>query len=130
MRYTPQDIFEEHIMSRRDIGNNGEEAAANYLAAHGYAVLERNFTRRGGEIDLIAEKDGCTVFVEVKTRKNDRYGSAAEYVNGEKVKRIKRTAMQYPLYGGDIRFDVIEVYYEERAGMFLIKEINHIENAF
>ena len=117
-------------MSRRDIGNNGEEAAANYLAAHGYAVLERNFTRRGGEIDLIAEKDGGTVFVEVKTRKNDRYGSAAEYVNGEKVKRIKRTALQYPLYGGDIRFDVIEVYYEERAGMFLIKEINHIENAF
>ncbi len=117
-------------MSRRDIGNNGEEAAANYLAARGYAVLERNFTRRGGEIDLIAEKDGCTVFVEVKTRKNDRYGSAAEYVNGEKVKRIKRTALQYPLYGGDIRFDVIEVYYEERAGMFLIKEINHIENAF
>ena len=108
-------------MSRRDIGNNGEEAAANYLAARGYAILE---------IDLIAEKDGCTVFVEVKTRKNDRYGSASEYVNGEKVKRIKRTALQYPLYGGDIRFDVIEVYYEERAGMFLIKEINHIENAF
>lgn len=117
-------------MSKRDIGNNGEEAAARYLASRGYAILERNFTRRGGEIDLIAKKDGCTVFVEVKTRKNDRYGSAAEYVSGEKMKRIRRTALQYPVYGGDIRFDVIEVYYEERAGVFLVKEINHIEDAF
>ena len=117
-------------MSRRDIGNKGETAAVNHLIRNGYIIRERNFTRRGGEIDIIAEKDGCTVFIEVKTRKNDLYGAPSEYVGRGKMYHIKRTAAQYPVFGGDLRFDIIEVYYEERACMFLVKKINLIEDAF
>ena len=117
-------------MSTREIGGLGEETAANYLIRKGYFIRARNFTRRGGEVDITAEKDGCTVFVEVKTRKNDRYGAPSEYVDRNKIARIRSTAAQYPVFGGDIRFDVIEVYYEEREGMFLVKQIEHIEDAF
>ena len=117
-------------MSKRSIGNEGETAAANYLISKGYLIRSRNFTCRGGEIDIVAERGGCLVFVEVKTRKNDRYGAAAEYVDRTKAARVRRAAATYPIYGGcDIRFDLLEVYYEDADGMFLVKEINHIEDA-
>lgn len=131
MRDTPQNVFEKCIMSKRSIGNEGETAAANHLGSKGYLIRSRNFTCRGGEIDIVAEKDGCIVFVEVKTRKNDRYGAAAEYVDRKKAAHVRRAAAEYPIHSGcDMRFDIVEVYYEERDGMFLVKEINHIEDAF
>ena len=117
--------------SKRDIGRNGEDAAANYLESRGYLIRCRNYSCRGGEIDIVAEKDDFMVFVEVKTRKNDLFGTPAEFVTGTKARRVRRAAASYPIYYAcNIRFDIIEVYYEEKGGMFLIKEINHIEDAF
>ena len=56
-------------MITQPIGNLGEDAACDYLRKNGYLVLQRNFRCKTGEIDIIAIEDGCTVFVEVKTRK-------------------------------------------------------------
>ena len=70
---------------KQDIGSLGEDAAAVYLKEKGYNVIQRNFRCKTGEIDIICVKDGCTVFVEVKTRKNSLYGSAAEFVNYYKL---------------------------------------------
>lgn len=109
------------------IGNLGENTACKYLIEKGYDIIQRNFKCKTGEIDIIALKNGCTVFVEVKTRKNKNYGSAAEFVDYRKQLKIKRAAMYY-LKKDDVymRFDVIEIYHNNGV----ITEINHIKDAF
>lgn len=118
-------------MTTKEIGAYGENAAAEYLEEQDYDILERNFRMKLGEIDIIAEKDGSMVFVEVKTRKNNFFGEPSEYVNYKKQKKIRRTALVYAdAENTDMRFDVIEVFYEENGGRFVMTNINHIENAF
>ncbi len=56
------------------IGKIGEDVGCTYLVSKGYRVIERNFTRKWGEIDIIAEKDGVVHFVEVKSVTEDAYG--------------------------------------------------------
>lgn len=112
---------------KQEIGNFGEDAAADYLKEKGYNIIQRNFRCKTGEIDIICVKGGCTVFVEVKTRKNSLYGSAAEFVNYHKQVKIKRAAMYFiKNQDADMRFDVIEVYHKDGK----ITEINHIKDAF
>lgn len=115
----------------KDIGDFGESAACNYLKKSGYAIIKRNFRLKCGEIDIIAKKDGCTVFVEVKTRRGTAYGQPSEYVDFRKQTKIRKTAMCYiESLDTDMRFDVIEVLYKEAGGKFEMTNINHIENAF
>ncbi|MBR0365866.1 MAG: YraN family protein [Clostridia bacterium] len=114
-----------------NIGKFGEDAAAEYLARHGFVILDRNLRFKVGELDIVAlDKDGCTVFVEVKTRKNADYGYASEFVDRNKQKKLIRAAEFYS--GRDIymRFDIIEVYYKLCDNKMIVTEINHIENAF
>lgn len=107
------------------MGRAGETKAAEFLKKNGYKIIKRNFKTHIGEIDVIAEKDGFTVFVEVKTRSDDEFGSGAEAVNAAKRKKYVLTAKEYLMRTGKTdspcRFDVIEI----QGG-----EINHIENAF
>ena len=68
-------------MDRRNgIGAWGEERAAKYLKKQGYRILERNYSCRFGEIDLIVSDRAYLVFVEVKLRKSDAFARAAEFV--------------------------------------------------
>lgn len=114
-------------MNTKEIGDFGESAAAKYLFNKGYKILKRNFRLKMGEVDIIAEKDGCIVFAEVKTRKNNNFGEPSEYVNYRKQLRIKKAAACYTdIINNDVRFDVIEVFYDR----FGVNRINHIENAF
>ena len=95
------------------LGVWGESLAAGYLREHGYEVLEANFRSRFGEIDLIARKGGYVAFVEVKLRRSDRYGRAAEQVDGRKQQRLMLAARSYlALHPQEcpMRFDVVEVY--------------------
>ena len=118
-------------MNTKGIGDFGERAAEEYLEDADYEILERNFRLKFGEVDIIAEKDGCTVFVEVKTRKNNLYGNPSEFVDFRKQRRIKKAAACYrDLVNDDVRFDVVEVIYEDRGGKLTATNINHIENAF
>ncbi|MDO5445761.1 MAG: YraN family protein [Eubacteriales bacterium] len=114
------------------LGRFGEEKAADYLISEGYRVLERNFRCRQGEIDIIAEKDGYTVFAEVKLRKNSAYGYASEFVSGSKQRRIKTAAKFYLSCEGTedcpLRFDIIEIYAPEGTEGKIT--INHMEDAF
>lgn len=118
-------------MTTKEIGDYGERVAARYLENKGYEIIDCNFRMKMGEIDIIAESDATTVFVEVKTRKSNIYGEPSEYVNGKKQEHIKKTAMVYMKSTDmDVRFDVIEVMYELRYGEMEITKINHIEGAF
>lgn len=114
----------------KDIGDFGESAACNYLVRNGYAIIKRNFRLKCGEIDIIAKKDGTTVFVEVKTRRSTDFGRPSEFVDFRKQAKIRKTAMCFiKSLDTDMRFDVIEVLYKEIYGKFEITSINHIENA-
>lgn len=113
----------------KDLGVSGEVFAEKYLEGAGWKILEKNYRIRSAEIDLIAERDGLIAFIEVKTRRSERYGRPAEAVTLRKQQKIISAAgkfMQGAEYvGRACRFDVIEVF--KSRGEWCI---NHIENAF
>lgn len=114
---------------RRKAGNIGEDAVCGFLVRHGYEIIKRNFTVRGGEIDIIAEKADTIAFVEVKTRTVGSMTSAEEAVDLRKQRLIIRTAQVYlqnaaqPL---QCRFDVAVV--ETEGGK--VKKLRYYVNAF
>lgn len=110
-------------------GTVGEAVAAKYLKNKGYKILEKNFRKVYGEIDIIAQKGENIAFVEVKTRKSDAFGTPAEFVTVKKQKRIIKAAYTYIQkkdLDAEFTFDIVEVYYDGRR----VEKINHIENAF
>lgn len=96
------------------IGNIGEIASCKYLEDLGYLIIEKNFSCKQGEIDIIAKDKDEYVFIEVKTRSNICYGKPREAVDREKKKHIlKSTKMYLHIHNIDnafVRFDVIEIY--------------------
>lgn len=114
-------------MNNVEKGRLGEEIAFKYIVSNGGNVIEKNYRTKIGEIDLIVRTNKELVFVEVKSRSNINYGYPSESVNYKKRRKIINVAKYYilenSLYNLSIRFDVIEVYFNE-------KKINHIKNAF
>ena len=107
-------------------GREGEAKAAEYLRKKRYQIIGANYRCRFGELDLIARKRELVVFVEVKLRKNDRFGAAADAVTLRKQEKLRKAALSWMAATGceaPARFDVIEIYTETG-------QINHIENAF
>jgi putative endonuclease len=95
------------------LGGFGETLAAAHYRAHGYAVLERNWRARAGEIDLICARGTTLVVCEVKTRSGPGRGHPLEAVTASKQRRLRRLAVAY-LQGqerqwAEIRFDVVGV---------------------
>jgi putative endonuclease len=76
-------------------GDAAEALAAAYLEQRGLRVLERNFSCRHGEIDLIARDGATLVFVEVRLRGNPRFGGAAASITAGKQGRLAATAAFY-----------------------------------
>lgn len=113
-----------------NIGKSGENIAASFLQNRGYAILGRNYRKRFGEIDIVAEIDNTVVFVEVKTRTSTFFGRPFEAVDCRKQQRMIKAALNYinsnRLGDRPARFDVIGVLLSrDRA-----PEIDHITNAF
>ena len=112
-------------MNRRSIGAQGEADAKAFLLQKGAKILDANYRRPTGEIDIIARHRRTILFVEVKRRSSLRFGRPAEAVDRAKQAHILRTAQLYlqenRLTDAPVRFDVIEI---------LPGEIRHIENAF
>ena len=113
----------------RDLGEEGERLAAQFLRRRGYRVLERNYRTRNGEIDIICEYRGSIVFVEVKTRTNLAFGQPEEAVDARKQKKMVEMARSYlsqkSLSGKiDCRFDVVAILDGTR------RSVKHIEDAF
>jgi putative endonuclease len=116
--------------ARRDLGAFGERVAAAHLEATGYRIRERNFRTREGEIDIIAERGETLVFVEVRTRRGDAMGTAAESVTASKAARIIATAQAYAQAAencpADQRIDVIAL---SLAADGRVLSLEHIEGA-
>jgi len=113
----------------RSLGARGEDIAAAWYEHEGYEVLERNWSRREGEVDLIVRRRRTVAFVEVKTRMSDAFGTGAEAVLPAKQRRIRRLASRWlaeltPASGRalvDLRFDVVDITADE---------VDVIEDAF
>ena len=82
-------------MNRRDFGDQGERLAADFLRRKRYRILETNYSRPTGEIDIIARQGKTLVFVEVKRRSSLRYGRPSQAVDRGKQAHILRTAALY-----------------------------------
>ncbi|MCB2355455.1 YraN family protein [Clostridium estertheticum] len=115
----------------KDIGTFGEEIAETFLKNLGYKVIDKNFSCKCGEIDIIAIHKDYICFIEVKTRYGINFGIPAESVTLYKQHKIYKTAQVYILKKNIIdrnfRFDVIEVLLNKDNNDFLV---NHIEDAF
>ncbi|PIR94654.1 YraN family protein [Candidatus Falkowbacteria bacterium CG10_big_fil_rev_8_21_14_0_10_39_11] len=80
---------------KKKIGNWGEENAARFLINRGYAIVQKNYHSRYGEIDIICTKDDELIFVEVKTRRQGGLGSGEESVDYKKRQKIRLTIEDY-----------------------------------
>ena len=99
--------------NRQSLGKRGEDLACAELSRRGYAILARRYRTRFGEIDIISERNETTVFVEVKARRTNRKGAAAESIPFWKRRRIAAMAVDYLAWTGRLdrrcRFDVVAI---------------------
>lgn len=129
--------------STQKIGELGEDVACKYLTKKGFLILERNYTKKWGEIDIIAQKDNILYFVEVKSRsvssldfitqKLDKFDGQMrpeENMHPWKLKRISRTIQTYLIHMriGNTRwqFDLIIVYLDLELRKARVKRIENI----
>jgi len=107
------------------LGTSGEQLAASYLVGQGMRILARNFRTRYGEVDLVASDADTVVFVEVKTRRSQSFGTPEESVTERKRRRLALAAHQYLQEQGlsdcSWRVDIVSVLL--RAGQ---PEIRHL----
>lgn len=113
------------------MGGYGERVAVAYLIERGLLLLDRNWRCPHGELDAVMRDSGdVLVFVEVKTRRGDRFGAPAEAVGRAKVQRVRRLAAawlaQSGIHPAEVRFDVVEVR-PRRSGA---ADVTHLPGAF
>ena len=119
---------------KRKFGDVGEKVDCYFLKNKGYSILETNYQKRTGEIDIIAKLNDILHFVEVKTRtdfSNDKFGAPQESVNYHKQKRLIKTALFYLLEkehpdDTDWQIDIIAITIDKNKKT---AKINHIKNA-
>lgn len=112
------------------LGARGEEAAAAHLARRGYRILERNWRGRRGELDIVCERKGTLVFVEVKTRTPGPMNAPHQGLTPAKMERVARTVSEYltrhEAWDRPCRLDLVAVTVPEGGE----PEVEHVENAF
>lgn len=112
----------------RDTGRLGESLAAEFLTKKGLTIVEKNYSSRFGEIDLIVLDKEILVFVEVKTKKGTDFGLPEEMVSKGKIQKVRNMATMY-LNGASIpcRIDVVAIILDQSNQIISIK---HYENVY
>jgi len=116
------------MAEHNDLGNLGEERARAYLSSKGYKIRHTNWVVGKLELDIVAEKDGWLIVVEVKTRSTETFEHPEEAITLRKIRNIVNATHEYILqfdWKGETRFDVMSVI--PHGQDFLIE---HIEDAF
>ena len=115
--------------ARQQFGVLGEQIAERWLRRSGWRIVQRRFRSGHRDIDLVAERDGMVVFVEVKARRGERFGQPIEAVNWRKQKELAKSALVWIDRHGRpaeaYRFDVIGVLVDGTR-----VRVRHVENAF
>lgn len=110
----------------RAIGRLAENLAAESLVKKGFEILERNFSNRFGEIDIIAKDKDILVFVEVKAKKGIEFGMPEEMINARKLNKVRHMATIY-MNGESLpcRIDVVAIVLSDTNGLV---RLNHYQN--
>ena len=111
-----------------EIGHLGEQIAKIYLQNKGYHIIQENYRTKYAEIDLIVRDRGVLVFVEVRTRKGERFGSPEDSINRSKMRKLIRNAEAYAArmsYVKIYRIDVICIVLDENERS---SRITHYKN--
>ena len=111
-----------------NFGQEAEKHSADYFRSLGFQILERNYRYRKAEVDLIVQKDGLLVAVEVKARSSAYFGDPQSFVSKKKIQLLVMAIDAYIQQRNldvEVRFDVISILKKNNA-----LEIQHIENAF
>lgn len=116
------------MAEHNDLGKFGEELAVDFLEKNGYEILETNWVFDKAEIDIIAQKNGILVVVEVKTRSSLDFGLPQEFVKPKKIQLLLKAVNEYITQNDldvEVRFDIIAIHKEGENF-----NIEHIEEAF
>lgn len=81
--------------ARKKLGQLGENLAADHLERRGYVIRQRNYRCPVGEMDIVAEDGDCLVFVEVRTRRSQEYGTPEESITAAKQAKLVEVAQTY-----------------------------------
>ena len=116
------------MATHNELGQKGEDMAAEYLQKSGYDILERNWRFKKAEVDIIAKKKGILVIIEVKTRSTSHFGNPQDFVNPKKIRLLVEAINEYVIANDldvEVRFDIIAILKFQHTF-----EIDHIEDAF
>ncbi len=119
------------LTAKTKLGNLGEEIAANYLKKLGYQILDRNYRKKWGELDIVAKFKKDIIFIEVKSQEKGTKFFPAQNVTYSKQQRLIRAARTWLSENrippeGQWQIDVIVVKWDSDSGM---SEIEHLKNA-
>ncbi|MDP2069487.1 MAG: YraN family protein [Lutibacter sp.] len=116
------------MAKHNELGELGEDLAAEELEKNGYEIVERNWRYKKAEIDIIARKNEVLAIVEVKTRSSDYFGDPQDFVNTKKIKMLVEAVNEYVNSKDlevEVRFDIIAIIINENK-----LTIEHLEDAF
>jgi putative endonuclease len=111
-----------------EVGKIGENLAKKFLEDKGYKIIEQNYKTKYAEIDLVAQDKKCLVFVEVRTKIGENFGSPEETINKKKMRKIQGNAIAYSAFkkwDGPFRLDAICIVLKPDHS---ITRLNHYEN--
>lgn len=117
-------------LSRKDVGDLGEDIAVRFLNKQGYRILTRNLKNAGGEIDIVAEIEDIIVFVEVKARTPRALASPESAIDYKKQRKIRNTAKIYLSEFFDpspVRFDTVTILFTDNLE---VHNLTHTIEAF
>ena len=112
------------------IGEFGESLARDYLISKGYRILNMNYRNRFGEIDIVCMNKDLLIFCEIKSRYSNSFGFPIEsvtYYKQNQIKLSKLYSMSKKYFDYNIRYDIIEIIFNNLNSSYII---NHIEDAF
>ncbi len=133
-RLLSKNLYNKEKTTAVSIGNIGEEAAVQAIKKRGYKIIARNYRTKMGEIDIIAKDGEYTVFVEVRLRKSNNFGSPADTIDRRKQQKIIKAAQLYAvknnIYDAPMRFDAVLINAKVQNGKLLDSDIEIIKDAF
>ena len=129
-----KNLYKKEKTTAVSIGNMGEEAAVQALKKRGYKIIARNYRTKMGEIDIIAKDGEYTVFVEVRLRKSNAFGTPADTIDKRKQQKIIKAAQMYAvkndIYDTPMRFDAVLINADTDGEKLVNTKIELIKDAF
>lgn len=117
------------MLVHNEVGKLGETKAAEYLSEKGYEIIERNYRTKFSEIDIVAKQNDFLVFVEVRSKSNEDFGTPEETIDHNKINKISKNAEHYIAshnYDGRARIDAICIVFSDYGDLLRLSHYDNI----